>query len=538
MFRHDRLIINREGIGRERTESELGRLDSAFSFVVKEVTAARERSEKESERELYGVELLMLMDPEYRKNIEFLIRERLFNAEHAVEDASEAVISVLSSLNDEYMRERRNDIRDIEMSLLAALSGKMRGRIVLSSPVVLIADYLLTSEILNIEGAENLLAIATDRGGRTSHVAIIARNKGIPGVTGLRDLSEKVREGEYTCVDGTEGKVYLSPDSDTVEAFLRKEPRHALIHSQKETYTLDRKRIVIRANVDSVSDIPETVRMGCEGIGLFRTEFIPQLGGDLNSPEIYRAALLNASGPVTFRTRDDGGDKSEEWKNDLLGLRSIRKSLTEKDVFKKQIEAILSASSETGARLLIPFITGVGELDEVLSVIDEVKDDMRLRGKPFDEHIETGCMIEVPSCALMSSQIADRVDFLSIGTNDLTQYTLATGRDDETVSGYYQDLDPAVLKLIAMTVENAHRKGKKVCVCGQAAGDPMAIPVLIGLGADELSMSASAAPDARAAVRSVTYEECLELSEKVLGLSDAEAVRNAVSEFRKGLGDE
>lgn len=359
-----------------------------------------------------------------------------------------------------------------------------------------------------------MLGFVTDMGGITSHTAILAEALGIPAIVGLKDITERVKQGDSLIVDGETGKVFINPNENTIDLFKHKkkaleaEKRELEKVKFNEAITKGGKRIEVAANIGSPKDADVSLRSGAEGVGLFRTEF---LFLNRNTPptedeqfKAYKEVLEKFNGkPVIIRTLDIGGDKQipylnlEHEINPFLGVRAIRLCLTRKDLFKTQLRAILRASNYGKTRIMYPMIAVKEEIVEANNVLKEVKNELEKEKLPFDSNIEVGIMVEIPSAALNAEALADYVDFFSIGTNDLTQYTFAADRTNDNLSYLYQPLNPALLKLIKMTVDASHEKGKWTGVCGELAGDPEAIPILVNLGVDELSMSPQKIPYAK-----------------------------------------
>ncbi len=495
--------------------------------------------------------ILMLRDKMvYDKTIE-LIKSRRINAEWALELAKEEIRALFSTVADSYIRERIEDIGFVVNKIKSILAGT-EARLDLSSieePVIVVARSLSPADTLHIR-KEKVLAFVTELGSRTSHTAILARSLGIPAVVGLEGVTSKCLSGETMIVDGLKGIVVVEPDDDTISTYrLRQEQylsyRLEVIHNSRlPAETVDGYRIKVMANMELVEEIPIVVQHGAEGVGLFRTEFLYMTSNSLPTEEqlflAYKEVVekLNPY-PVTIRTLDIGGDKLasdvclEEEINPALGLRAIRLCLHEKGLFRAQLRAILRASAYGNLRLLFPMVSGKSEIIEVKGFLSSVMDELENEGHPFNRNIKIGLMIEVPTAVLTADILAREADFFSIGTNDLIQYSLAIDRVNDAVSHLYEPLHPGVLRMIKMTVDSAHREGIEVGMCGEMAGEPLYVPLLLGMGLDELSMNALAIPKTKKIVRQSNQEECSRLVSELLGLESAYQVKEKAVQFFK-----
>ncbi len=495
--------------------------------------------------------ILMLRDKMvYDKTIE-LIKSKRINAEWALELAKEEIRALFSTVEDSYIRERIEDIGFVINKIKSILAGT-EARLDLSSieePVIVVTRSLSPADTLHIR-KEKVLGFVTELGSRTSHTAILARSLGIPAVVGLEGITSKCLSGETMIVDGLKGIVVVEPDNDTISTYrLRQEQylsyRLEVIHNSRlPAETVDGYRIKVMANMELVEEIPIVVQHGAEGVGLFRTEFLYMTSKTLPTEEqlflAYKEVVekLNPY-PVTIRTLDIGGDKLasevclEEEINPALGLRAIRLCLHEKGLFRAQLRAILRASAYGNLRLLFPMVSGKSEIIEVKGFLSSVMDELAKEGYSFNRNIKIGLMIEVPTAVLTADILAREADFFSIGTNDLIQYSLAIDRVNDAVSHLYEPLHPGVLRMIKMTVDSAHREGIEVGMCGEMAGEPLYVPILLGMGLDELSMNALAIPKTKKIVRQSNQEECSRLVSELLGLESAYQVKEKAVQFFK-----
>ena len=553
VYRHDSVSILHESIKKDMVADELKSLSRAFESLVAERRLALDHAMNDEEKALLTVEVLMLEDPDFRSRIENLITDELYNASWAIERTTDENVEILSQSEDEYLRERILDFRDIERMLLETVSGKKHAHIVLTRPSVLVSDNLLTSELLNIEGGDFLKGILLDAGGVTSHVSILARNHGIPMIVGLESFSLSVEEGELVAFDAFKGDVYGELNKKTRLFFESRitrledtyEELKSRIRDDRREYTSDGQRVILDANVEDLSGLELAIENGAEGVGLFRTEFMA-LQAEKYPDEESRAAVYDSvamklkeiGGFATFRTLDIGGDKRGEDSvaedNPIVGWRAIRYCLDNLEHFRAQIRSILKASRHGNVRMMFPMISGIEDLDRCLEILEEEKEGLRKRRIPFDEEMEVGTMIEVPSAALTSDILSEKVDFFSVGTNDLVQYSLAVDRGNEKVQSYYRPMHPAVLRLCRMVVENAHANGVRVGICGQLASDIEHVPLLVGLGFDELSVAPGALLSVRNLVGELSAECCRKLANNVLSMRSYVEIEKEIKEFDNG----
>ncbi|GAA3410140.1 phosphoenolpyruvate--protein phosphotransferase [Paenibacillus hodogayensis] len=536
----------------EETGRELQRIDEAFEKTKERLQRLRaETGLKLGEREadIFAAHLAILSDPELEEEIRRSVTESHFSAEAAVEAAVRLLAEEFEAMDDAYMRERAADFRDIGQALLGQLSGADDSRLSrLEEPTVLIAYELTPSDTAQLPPL--VCGFVTDGGGATSHAAIMARSLGLPAVVGARSALQSIATGDKIVADGSTGEVWVNPPEDVYRAYVAKQAEwKARLEADRslagaEAVTQDGRTIALGANIGSAAETANALANGAEEIGLFRTEFM-YMNRDREPDEEEQTrqyeAVFRAMGdrPVVLRTLDVGGDKELPYlnlpadPNPFLGWRAIRLCLDRPGLFATQLRAMLRASAAGGLlRILFPMISTVTELRRAKEAVAQAADSLRREGFAVPERWETGIMIEIPSAALMADVLAAEVDFFSIGTNDLTQYTLAVDRMNEHISALYDSYHPAVLRLIRHVVESARGQGKRVGVCGEMAGDSSAVPLLVGLGVDELSMNAPALPSVRAVVRGLRHAEAAELAREALRLEDGRQVRELLARRR------
>ncbi len=483
---------------------------------------------------IFDAHLLVLEDPILIDEVTRLVASRRINVEWAFHEFSEKYVATLARIDDEYLRERVADIRDVTQRIMNNLLGRADSGAIakLHEPCIIIAEDLVPSQTAILD-KKMVLGFATDCGSKTSHTAIMARSLQIPAIVGLQDASEHLKSGDYALLDGYTGHLIINPTEQTLFEYGQLARRQVTLQEklrdilEQPAVTLDGSRVVLSANIEQPGDAESVRRCGAEGVGLFRTEYLFINREVLPTEEeqyiAYRqvAAALKPS-PVIIRTLDLGGDKflshlqvpSEM--NPFLGWRAIRFCLQEKEIFRAQLRAILRASAEGNIKMMYPMISCVAEVEQANALVEEYKCELRREGLAFDENLEIGAMIEIPSAAIAADTLAKKVKFFSIGTNDLIQYSLAIDRLNERIAHLYEPTHPAVLRLIKMTVDAAHKHGLWCGVCGEMAGDPELIPLLLGLGVDELSAAPGIVPQVKFLIRRLKLEEAKRLAESSL----------------------
>lgn len=546
LFLHRHKNVPHNHITSDDVSSEIERYKSATEHLVEHLSTIKNKQNEVGA--LAEVQKSMLKDPELEKSVIELIENKHYTAAWAVESAIDSYIALLSDADSTYFQERALDFKDIKDRLSSFLLG-LEEKLTLTSPSIIVADYLMPSEVLNVP-VENIKGIALKYSGKTSHVAILAHAASIPAVFSLSSIDD-IKDGDFVVLDGEKGELIIEPsDKIVIEAKARIETQseeNEALHGLKRlpSITKDGRKIKLYANVGDVNGVDSALEEGADGIGLFRSEIL-LMNNVYTSDYKKRAAVYKDSaerfseiGPVTIRTFDVGGDKTidgvgADEENPFLGLRSIRYCLAHKEFFRNQIKAILTSSVTKNVRIMFPMITGSEELDEALAFLESVKKELDRDGIEYDKNIKVGSMIEVPSAALTSYSIAKKVDFMSIGTNDLIQYTIAVDRGNEKVSYLYEPLHPAHLALLRLVLENGKKAGVEVSICGEMAGDVSYIPLLVGLGFEKLSMAPSSILRAKAAIRALEYEKAKALADEALRLDTISSIKELLKDFNNG----
>ena len=544
---HKELVIEKRTI--TDVDAEIAKLREAVQVSKTELEKVKEKAAKElgeAEAEIFGAHLLVLEDPELTGAAEAKIADEKVNADFALNEIKEMFVAMFESMDNEYMRERAADIKDVTNRVLRHLLGiKVVDLSALDEEVVLVAHDLTPSDTATMN-KKMVLGFLTNIGGRTSHTAIMARTLEIVAVVGLTDITENVKDGDFVVFNGDTGEVIINPDEETKAAYAAKkqafeEEKKALeLLKGKESVTLDGRRVELAGNIGTPNDIEGLIKNDAEGVGLYRTEFLymdsDKLPEEDTQFEAYKAVLEGMSGkPIVIRTLDIGGDKKldylplDEEMNPFLGYRAIRLCLDRTDIFKTQLRALYRASVYGKLRIMFPMISSLEELLKAKEVVKEVQAELDAEGIAYAKDVEIGMMIEVPSAAVISDVLAKHVDFFSIGTNDLIQYTTAVDRMNQKISYLYNQFNPAVLRLIKMVIDNAHKEGKWVGMCGEAAGDQMMIPILLGFGLDEFSMSPISILPARKLITSVNEADMKKFADEVLAMGTAEEIKAHVA---------
>ena len=542
--------FSRYAIGPDQIESEWLRFQDAIEEAIREVKALNDRAVREISKEqaaIFEAHLMMLEDPDFKDQIRARLSKDRNNVEWVVRDISSELVQKLGASGDPYLRERASDIYDVSHRILNKLLSITKFSLAdLAEDVILVVHDLLPSEAL-VMNKERVRGLVMDMGSRTSHTAILARAFEIPAVLGLSSATWEISQGDILIINGDTGQVLINPDEKDLNQYEQ------AIYQYHKTFdgllalgdlpaeTIDGHRVCLKANIEIPEEAEQVRRFGAEGIGLYRSEFLFLTPGYAEEEEQFRAysqVIKAMKGlPVTIRTVDVGGDKllpefqAAGEKNPLLGWRAIRFCLSRPELFKTQLRAILRSSVYGTVRIMFPMISGIEELEQAQGLLEEAQGECRRRGQTYAPDIEVGTMIEIPSAALTADILAEKSDFFSIGTNDLIQYTLAVDRGNEKVNYLAQPTHPAVLRLLKNTIDAAHKKGIKAAMCGELAGDTAATALLLGLGLDEFSMTATSILQVKRIIRGVGMESCRDLTEKALNCCSYSQVTALVEEW-------
>ncbi|MGM3172868.1 phosphoenolpyruvate-protein phosphotransferase PtsI [Dickeya lacustris] len=553
LLKDDEIIVNRKKISADQVDVEIerfltGRTKASQQLeVIKKKAAETLGPEKEA---IFEGHIMLLEDEEFEQEIISLIKDDHASADAAAFSVIETQAKALEELDDEYLKERAADMRDIGKRLLKNILGM---HIVdlgdIQDEVILIAKDLTPSETAQLN-LNKVLGFITDIGGRTSHTSIMARSLELPAIVGTTDATQKIHNGDFLILDGVNNTIYQNPDQATIDQLKAIQEqynteKHELTKLKDlPAITLDGHQVEVCANIGTVRDVAGAERNGAEGVGLYRTEFLFMDRDALPTEDeqfLAYKAVAEAVGAqaVIVRTMDIGGDKDLPYmdlpkeENPFLGWRAIRICLDRKEILHAQLRAILRASSFGKLRIMFPMIISVEEVRALKAELEMLKAQLRAEGKAFDETIEVGVMVETPAAAAIAHHLAKEVDFFSIGTNDLTQYTLAVDRGNELISHLYNPMSPAVLTLIKQVIDASHAEGKWTGMCGELAGDERATLLLLGMGLDEFSMSAISIPRIKKIIRNANYEDAKALAEQALAQPTAEELSSLVSRFIK-----
>ncbi len=541
----------------EDSEKEVSRLDDALAASIKDVELIKETALKnlgEEEAQVFDAHLMVLSDPELIGQVKDNITSNKVNAESALKEVTDMFISIFAGMEDNpYMQERAADIRDVSKRILAHLLGvKIPSPATIKDEVIIVAADLTPSDTAQLN-RQYVKAFVTDIGGRTSHSAIMARSLEIPAIVGTKEVTSTAKDGDIIIVDGLSGDVFLNPSEEVIAEYRAKAEAFAAQQAEWEklkdskTYTKDGHQVELAANIGTPKDLEGVVNNGAEGVGLYRTEFLymdsHEMPTEEDQFEAYKAVLEGMNGkPVVVRTMDIGGDKELPYlplpheMNPFLGYRAIRISLNEPEMFRTQLRALLRASVYGKLRIMFPMIATLNDFRGAKALLEEEKAKLIAEGVAVSDDIQVGIMIEIPAAAVLAHQFAKEVDFFSIGTNDLIQYTMAADRMNERVSYLYQPYNPSILTLIKHVIDSAHKEGKWAGMCGEMAGDQTAVPLLVGLGLDEFSMSASSVLKTRSLIAKLTLSDMQALADKAINecatVEEVEAlVEEAVSKI-------
>ena len=533
----------------ENSENELEKFKTALNKVEKEIEETIQQSSG-TEKEIMNAYLMILKDPTLVIETENLIKNLKYNAEYAIEEGFNKIIEMFKKINDEYMAERAKDIIDIKEKLLDKILKDENIKLnKLPQNIIIVAKELTTSETAKLD-FKNVSGIITEIGGVNSHTAIMARTHSLPLITEIHNINEIFNNGQYICMNGSTGEIFINPTKEEEnnlleqQKLIEEEKNKLEEYKNKETKTKDGFKVELASNIGIPSDVEKVIESTAEGIGLFRTEFLYMDNEKMPTEEeqflSYKEVAEKMQGkPVIIRTLDVGGDKEIKYlnlpkeENPFLGFRAIRICLANIEMFKIQLRAILKASAYGNISIMIPMISSIEELSKTKQIVEECKKELQEKNIKFKKDIKLGIMIEIPSTAIMAEQFAKECDFFSIGTNDLIQYTVAVERGNEKISNLYSKYNPAVIRLIKMAIDGAHKEGIFCGMCGEVAGDSKFIPILVGMGLDEFSMNSNKILQARKVITNLEKKQCEELVENIIKLDSSNKIKEELENFKK-----
>ncbi|WP_373940599.1 phosphoenolpyruvate--protein phosphotransferase [Staphylococcus aureus] len=534
-------------------EGEVAKFNSAIEASKVELTKIRNNAEVQlgaDKAAIFDAHLLVLDDPELIQPIQDKIKNENANAATALTDVTTQFVTIFESMDNEYMKERAADIRDVSKRVLSHILGvELPNPSMIDESVVIVGNDLTPSDTAQLN-KEFVQGFATNIGGRTSHSAIMSRSLEIPAIVGTKSITQEVKQGDMIIVDGLNGDVIVNPTEDELIAYQDKRERYFADKKElqklrdADTVTVDGVHAELAANIGTPNDLPGVIENGAQGIGLYRTEFLYMGRGQMPTEEeqfeAYKEVLEAMGGKrVVVRTLDIGGDKElsylnlPEEMNPFLGYRAIRLCLAQQDIFRPQLRALLRASVYGKLNIMFPMVATINEFREAKAILLEEKENLKNEGHDISDDIELGIMVEIPATAALADVFAKEVDFFSIGTNDLIQYTLAADRMSERVSYLYQPYNPSILRLVKQVIEASHKEGKWTGMCGEMAGDETAIPLLLGLGLDEFSMSATSILKARRQINGLSKNEMTELANRAVDCATQEEVIELVNNYVK-----
>ncbi|MBG3646037.1 phosphoenolpyruvate--protein phosphotransferase [Staphylococcus aureus] len=534
-------------------EGEVAKFNSAIEASKVELTKIRNNAEVQlgaDKAAIFDAHLLVLDDPELIQPIQDKIKNENANAATALTDVTTQFVTIFESMDNEYMKERAADIRDVSKRVLSHILGvELPNPSMIDESVVIVGNDLTPSDTAQLN-KEFVQGFATNIGGRTSHSAIMSRSLEIPAIVGTKSITQVVKQGDMIIVDGLNGDVIVNPTEDELIAYQDKRERYFADKKElqklrdADTVTVDGVHAELAANIGTPNDLPGVIENGAQGIGLYRTEFLymgrDQMPTEEEQFEAYKEVLEAMGGKrVVVRTLDIGGDKElsylnlPEEMNPFLGYRAIRLCLAQQDIFRPQLRALLRASVYGKLNIMFPMVATINEFREAKAILLEEKENLKNEGHDISDDIELGIMVEIPATAALADVFAKEVDFFSIGTNDLIQYTLAADRMSERVSYLYQPYNPSILRLVKQVIEASHKEGKWTGMCGEMAGDETAIPLLLGLGLDEFSMSATSILKARRQINGLSKNEMTELANRAVDCATQEEVIELVNNYVK-----
>lgn len=545
LFNREEVVVDETNIEENMVEDEKNRVKAAIDNYISELDNTE--GANEAQINIANAHKELLQDPYFSDTIDAKIANELKNSELALNETINEMVEIMSQIDDEYLKERASDYKDIGYQLMYKLKGiKPKDLSLIEKGSIVISKELTPSDTSNMN-KENVVAFATDLGGKTSHTSIIAQTLDIPALVGMQDISEKVEGGEKAIIDGDQGIIIINPSEDLIAEYenkikVQQEKRERLKEvKDKEAITKDGKKIEVSANIGNIDDLKAAIDNGCDGVGLFRTELLYMENDHFPTEEeqfeVYKEATkMLGEKPLIIRTLDIGGDKGLDYftfpveENPFLGYRAIRLCLDREDIFITQLKALVRASAYGNLKIMIPMVINISEFKRSIELIEDIKKEFDQNGVDYNKDLEVGIMIETPASVFMADKFIKYVDFFSIGTNDLSQYTLAVDRGNENISELYSNYNPAVLKAIKHVIDESHKAGKWTGMCGQFASDTEATKLLLGLGLDEYSASANKIAEVKDTIIKASQKEEEEFALKLLDLETPEEVEEKVKD--------
>lgn len=545
LFTREKIEINQDKISEELADSEYQKVKDAINSYVDDLSNLDNPTE--AQENIANAHKELLQDPYFSDTIEGKIKNENKNSELALDETVREMVEIMSALDDEYLKERASDYQDIGYQVMYKLKGiKPKNLSNLDKGSIIISKELTPSDTANMD-KEAVVGFATDLGGKTSHTSIIAQTLDMPALVGMTDVSTKLKGGEKAIIDGHEGLLIVNPSDEEIRKYeeliseqkAKKERLQTI--KDEEAITTDGKRIEVSANIGNIEDLKLAIENGCDGVGLFRTEFLYMESSDFPTEEVqfevYKEATeLLGDKPLIIRTLDIGGDKGLDYfkfpveENPFLGYRAIRLCLDKEDIFRTQLRALVRASAFGNLKIMIPFVVNIDELKKSIELIEEIKKELDQEGIDYNKDLDVGIMVETSASIIMADKFIKYADFFSIGTNDLTQYTLAVDRGNENIAHMYSNYNPAVLRAIKHVIDVSHEAGKWTGMCGAFAADTEATKLLLGLGLDEFSGSSSKIAEIKDTILKSSLEEEMKFAEKALDLELTEEVEALVKE--------
>lgn len=545
LFNKEELVIDKLSIQDGEKEDNIKKVDQAIDAYFKDLDFKENNEDNEEVLNIVRAHKELLQDPYFSDTIKEKIQNENKNAELATSETVEQMVMVMSALDDEYLKERADDYKDIGFQVLCKIKNIVpKDLSKLDEEYIVISKELTPSDTSNMD-KEKVLAFATDLGGKTSHVSIIAQNLDIPALVGMQDISTRIKGDELAIIDGNQGLLIINPSDQEVSEYKEKiekekEERQRLEKVKNlEAKTLDGKVCEVSANIGNLADLEVAIEHGCDGVGLFRTEFLYMENDHFPTEEeqyqVYKKATqMLGEKPLVVRTLDIGGDKGLDYydfpeeENPFLGYRAIRFCLDHQDIFKAQLRALLRASAFGNLKIMLPFVISTDEIKQTRALLEDLKKDLDKEGIAYNKDIDLGIMVETSASIIMADKLIKYSDFFSIGTNDLTQYTLACDRGNENISDIYNNFNPAVIRSIKHVIDESHKAGKWTGMCGQFASDTKATKLLLGLGLDEFSGSASKLPKVKDIIRNSNFKEEEQFALNILDLEDVKDIEESV----------